>query len=599
MLCTSRPGSDFDEICASIGNRLLLERLNDSECMLLAGQAAVNRLSPDLLGKILPRAGGNPLFVEEFVDMLLESAGANDPARLDSIPVTIEGLVQSKIDRLDKAARKLAEAGSVIGNRFDVRLAGEAAGLSGDEHDDAVTVLDSAGLLEAADFEHRFEIRRFDHALIRDAIEASLTHGKRIALHGRIADSMQTSDDGSIRTSVLLAQHLASAERPQEAAEGYFVSAAASANAGNAAEALSKIDKGLEQVQLLEPNVDRDAIELRLRAVQAPMRMVTRGPGSPVFGESQAQALELLRRLEIREQMVPVLYNSALHEWARGNFDKASAHADELAMVVDAAPDDSGQMAANTMKGLIAWHRGDNLEAQTRLRATIEIYDPNKHRDLYMAFLKEFGVFARFYLALTETVLGDADSGRRLALDALELGREVRRPHAIGFGLLANFLTAMLRGDVDAAAQYSAESMAYSGEQHFPEFVAMSRFCQGWTQCLEGRRKQGLLLMQSGTDQWIATGFQSWSALFRSMIAEQQVTSGDMSSAEESIAIVAAAIERHGEHQFDAPLACARIRLALARGDKVSADEERRQASERSAATNASLWADTLSRLPT
>ena len=208
--------------------------------------------------------------------------------------------------------------------------------------------------------------------------------------------------------------------------------------------------------------------------------MVTRGPGSPAFGAAQARALTLLRGQDQPDNLIPVIYNTALHAWACGRLADADKVTDEMFEILEAEPSDGAFLAAHTMRGLVAWHRGDNQAALTHLSATVERYDPALHREFYMRFLKEFGVFGRFYLGLTHTVMGETQEGAEHARSALELAKLVQRPHAYGFGLLANFVTAIMRGDVETAQRYSEESLDFAGQQGFPEFIAMSLVCQGW-----------------------------------------------------------------------------------------------------------------------
>ena len=232
-----------------------------------------------------------------------------------------------------------------------------------------------------------------------------------------------------------------------ESAEWRLSAAIAAAGEGSAAEALAHVRLGLKAIEAMPEGPDRDRLELQLRAIEGPTLMVTQGPGSPNFGAAQTRGLELLRRLGNRENLVPVIYNTALHAWACGRLADADKAAGEIFEILEREPSDGAFLAAHTMHGLVAWHRGHNEAARTHLTATVERYDPTLHRDFYNRFLKEFGVFGHFYLGLTHTVMGDAEAGIHHAQRALELAEIVRRPHAYGFGLLANFVTAMLRAD--------------------------------------------------------------------------------------------------------------------------------------------------------
>ena len=305
----------------------------------------------------------------------------------------------------------------------------------------------------------------------------------------------------------------------------------AAASEGSAAEALAHITRGLVAIEMLPEGSERDRIELRLRAIEGPTLMVTRGPGSPAFGAAQARALTLLRNQDSFEDMIPVIYNTALHAWACGRLADADSATDEIFDILETEPSDGAYLAAHTMRGLVAWHRGDNPAALEHLSATVDRYDPTLHREFYMRFLKEFGVFGRFYLGLTHTVMGETEVGARHAKASLELAKLVKRPHAYGFGLLASFVTAMLRGDVSTAAHYSEESLEFARRQGFPEFVALSLVCQGWVNVRHGAAEAGIKQMEEGIGLWAMTGFENWQAYFATLLSDGYVAVGRLDDA--------------------------------------------------------------------
>jgi class 3 adenylate cyclase len=74
---------------------------------------------------IAERAGGNPLFAEELVRMLIEhGVGTADDvgASVRDIPDTLQGLLLARLDLLPDDAKQAARVAAVIGRRFGVRL---------------------------------------------------------------------------------------------------------------------------------------------------------------------------------------------------------------------------------------------------------------------------------------------------------------------------------------------------------------------------------------------------------------------------------------------------------------------------------------------
>jgi hypothetical protein len=560
-----------------LGLVIPVERLREVESMELAVAACqAAGLSGDILDVIIEKSDGIPLFVEEYARMLSTGTsvqkGPGSAAHLRSIPLTLSGLVQAKIDRLDPHAQKIARIGSVLGRTFEVEKARELSALDVDSGmSGRVTVT-------------------FKHALVQDAIYSSLSSHERRRWHSAVADALMADGDPRRVPAEMVAEHLLQAGRHLESAEWRLSAAIAAAGEGSAAEALAHVRLGLKAIEAMPEGPDRDRLELQLRAIEGPTLMVTQGPGSPNFGAAQTRGLELLRRLGNRENLVPVIYNTALHAWACGRLADADKAAGEIFEILQGEPSDGAFLAAHTMHGLVAWHRGHNEAARTHLTATVERYDPTLHRDFYNRFLKEFGVFGHFYLGLTHTVMGDAGAGIHHAQRALELAEIVRRPHAYGFGLLANFVPAMLRGDPATAARYSEQSLEYAQRQGFPEFAAMSLVCQGWCQAKRGALEAGIAQMKEGLDLWAMTGFENWQALFATCLSDAYVRAGLLDEAERLLDAHNARVDRFGEDQFKPPLALSRANLLSARGDTDGFARAARSGREWALRNQAILW---------
>jgi hypothetical protein len=224
--------------------------------------------------------------------------------------------------------------------------------------------------------------------------------------------------------------------------------------------------------------------------------------------------------------------------------------------------------------------------------AVTERYDTALRIGLYPVFLKDLGVFARFYRALSLTVLGETEAGEREAEAALVLARELRLPHAVGFGLLARFNVAMLRGETETAAARAAEAEAYALHQSFPEFAAMATHCLGWADCRRGRSAEGLARMEDGAARWAATGFRTWQPLFAAERAACLVQAGETARAEAAILEAETAVALSGEYQAAAPIALARALLRAAEGRAAAARAEALAARAIADRQGAVLWRD-------
>jgi DNA-binding SARP family transcriptional activator len=141
--------------------------------------------------QIVERAGGNPLFAEQLLALAAE---APDVA-LDRAPPTVEALIASRLDRLEKSQLHLLRRASVLGRRF-VRAEAEDLGPVADAD---LHALGRKGLIHAVDGGFAFH-----HVLVRDVAYHGLTKAQRADLHERAAEAGARRD----RPDELVGYHL-------------------------------------------------------------------------------------------------------------------------------------------------------------------------------------------------------------------------------------------------------------------------------------------------------------------------------------------------------------------------------------------------------
>ncbi|MEP6978039.1 MAG: AAA family ATPase [Thermoleophilia bacterium] len=155
-----------------------------------------------LVSRIGDAAGGNPLFVQEMVELARESDGEV------AVPPTIHALLAARLDGLPADERAVLERGSVEGQVFH-RGAVLALGPEEDQVDSRLVALVRKELVRpdpptiAAD-----EAYRFRHLLIRDAAYESLPKASRAALHERFAAWLEEFGAGLVELDEIVGYHL-------------------------------------------------------------------------------------------------------------------------------------------------------------------------------------------------------------------------------------------------------------------------------------------------------------------------------------------------------------------------------------------------------
>ncbi len=190
--------------------RVHLEPLNDAESReLVSNLLGGAPLPAAAASRIADAAGGNALFAEELVTMLVEErlltrepdrwVAASDLAELP-VPSTINALLAGRVEGLPAVERAILTAAAVEGEVFHLGAVRELAGLARDAFEDGVQALVRRDLIrpETADFAGQGAYR-YRHILIRDAAYRSLPKNARAELHERLAGWMESAAADRLR----------------------------------------------------------------------------------------------------------------------------------------------------------------------------------------------------------------------------------------------------------------------------------------------------------------------------------------------------------------------------------------------------------------
>jgi len=195
IVCTARPEL-FERRSAWAGGTrhaitLSLSPLSDDETAQLLSSLGDRRvMAAGTQQALLARAGGNPLYAEQYVRMLAERGDAGELP----LPATVQGIIAARLDALPAAEKSLLQTAAVIGKVFWL---GALTQVGGPERREAELLLHA---LERKDFVQR--ARRssvageaeyaFLHVLVRDVAYGQIPRGRRAELHRLAAEWLAT-----------------------------------------------------------------------------------------------------------------------------------------------------------------------------------------------------------------------------------------------------------------------------------------------------------------------------------------------------------------------------------------------------------------------
>jgi class 3 adenylate cyclase/tetratricopeptide (TPR) repeat protein len=190
---------------------LTLAPLSESETAELV-HAVLERsvLSAEVQAAVLMRAGGNPLYAEEFARMVAElGPGAGDDLPL---PDSLHGLISARLDALTRVEKELLQNAAVVGKVFWPGAVATATR-------DGAALVDALRSLERKEFvrrERRSSVEgelqyAFRHVLVRDVAYGQIPRSARAERHEHVAAWIELRVVRGEDAAELLAHHYLSA----------------------------------------------------------------------------------------------------------------------------------------------------------------------------------------------------------------------------------------------------------------------------------------------------------------------------------------------------------------------------------------------------
>jgi class 3 adenylate cyclase len=219
-----------------------LSALSDDDTARLLGQLLAESLPADTQAELLARAGGNPLYAEEFALMLRDRADGG------ALPETVQGLIAARLDLLEPEQKVLVQDAAVIGKQFWLGALGALSGLGPPALEAALHSLERKEFVGrerasaiAGDREYMFR-----HVLVRDVAYGQIPRQERAEKHLQTARWLEQLGRRSDHAE-MLAHHYLEALTLTRAAGGatntFSVAArAALSDAGDRAFALNAYD---------------------------------------------------------------------------------------------------------------------------------------------------------------------------------------------------------------------------------------------------------------------------------------------------------------------------------------------------------------------
>jgi class 3 adenylate cyclase/tetratricopeptide (TPR) repeat protein len=202
FLCAYRPplsllSDQHARVMVNDYHEIRLQDLSNSELMeMVESLLGVEDVPEELKRFIQEKVGGNPFYVEEVINSLIESEILRsetgwqlcEPIGKADIPATVHGIVSARVDRLNGAAKLLLQEASVIGKTFPFGVLKRITAL--DSPDQLLERLEQLDLVRATSV-HPDREYSFKHSLTQEAVYNGLLIKHRKDIHERVGLAME------------------------------------------------------------------------------------------------------------------------------------------------------------------------------------------------------------------------------------------------------------------------------------------------------------------------------------------------------------------------------------------------------------------------
>ena len=436
-------------------------------------------LPAEAMQHLVDKTDGVPLYIEEMTKMLLEAGYLEEvdgdyaltgSIGLVGIPVTLQGLLMARLDRL-MTAKTIAQYAAVIGRQFSHEL------LHAVSRVDNTTLRHELRRLVAAELIYKSgsspnEIYFFKHALIQEAAYQSVLKRTRDQYHKRIAQVLVQQFPKTVQTQPeLLAYHYTEAGLHEQAI-AYWQRAGENAIQHSAhREAVKHLSQGLELLKALPISPARMQQELTIYVGLGASLMATQGSSAPEVGHAYNRALKLCQQLEDPSHNFPALFGLWRFYLTSAQLSTAQELASQLLRHAQRMESRDATVEARLALGSSLFFLGDLLASHKHLTFDIPDDDADNTHAHILFYGHDPRIIQLSHLSMVLLILGFPEQSRCISSDAIRISRNISHPYSLVFTLSYSAMLNCLCDEHQDAQDQSAEAISLASDQDFSKWL--------------------------------------------------------------------------------------------------------------------------------
>jgi DNA-binding SARP family transcriptional activator/tetratricopeptide (TPR) repeat protein len=546
----------------SVLTHVSLQPLNPSETATLASQV-IHRPFDDAAAKRLYReTEGNPLFV---VEMMRADGGLalDSTSSRSALPPRVHAVIAGRLAKVSEVARQVVSTAATVARACDVSILTQTIGCSERELTAALDELWQKRIMR----EREPNTYDFTHDKLREVAYEEIGAPGRRSLHRSVARALEAGDAATLDSvSGQIAAHFDRAGL-SELAIPYYIRAAAVAQSVYAnGEALTQAERGLALALAMPESSKRDAWELELQLVRAPILRTTSGWTTPALERVLDRALALSDKVGSSQQRSQVLHGLQSLYLVQGKHDRAQSVTDEIADLLGEPSSGERPLSAIAMMVGAQLARGRFHEAIAQWDDLTANFDPRQIQHLQDSQGLNYRVLTYAWQSHALWCVGRPQAAFERCAEAERLAVELEQPfnQAIASTYLA--LLQQLRADASTFRKQAEEALRLSSRFAAPYYRAWASILVAYATACERPCGESIANVRDTIEHFTSTGARIRLSYYLALLGDVCLRAHEP---ERGLAVLEEALtaaRETGERWWDAELHRLRGDLLVERG---------------------------------
>ncbi|MBV8155714.1 MAG: AAA family ATPase [Candidatus Eremiobacteraeota bacterium] len=546
----------------SVLTEIVLEALGQDETVELASQVANCSFDSDASARLYRETGGHPLFV---VEMMRVDGGrpVAEGSNGSALPPRVHAVIAGRLAQLSPEARQVVFAAATVARACSTSLLGRIVTCGERE---LIVALDELWQKRVL-CEQEPNVYDFTHDKLREVAYEEIGAPERRSLHRTVARALEIDEVSDLgRVSGQIAAHFDRAGLA-EMAIPYYIRAATAALAVYAnAEAQGLAERGLSLVSALPESSKRDAWELSLQLVMAPVLRTARGWATPEVESVLDRALALCDKVGSPEQRSQVLHGLVSMYVVQAKHDRAESVTNEISDLLRQTGGSERPAYATAM--MVGGHlaRGRFEQAIAEWDDVLRRFDPAQIQHLQFSQGLNYQVLTSAWQSHALWCIGRPQTALERCRASVELARDLEQPfnRAIASTYLALLL--QLCGDARVFRDQADEALRLSTQFEAPYYRTWASILVAYATACDAPGDSSILAVREAIDAFAGGGARMRLTYYLALLAEVCLRAHESVRGLAVIEEALATSRQTGERWWDAELHRLRGELLLQHG---------------------------------